>query len=103
MSLPNVWSCVLRHRASFRRRVRITALALGILLFWGTAAEAQFTIMPLGDSYTWGAAGFSGETVPGGYRTRLGTGQPDLSRPAGQGHQPLHRRSRPLAGRAGAL
>ena len=70
MSLLNVWSRVLRCRASFRRRVRITALALGILLFWGTAAEAQFTIMPLGDSITWGAADFSG-AGSGGYRPRL--------------------------------
>ena len=70
MSLPNVLSRVLRRRASFRRRVRITALALGILLFWGTAAEAQFTIMPLGDSITWGAADFSG-AGSGGYRPRL--------------------------------
>jgi hypothetical protein len=41
--------------------------ALAILLFWGAAAEAQLTIMPLGDSLT---HGFS---VPGGYRTRLYT------------------------------
>jgi hypothetical protein len=70
MSLPNVWNRVLRGSASFRRRVRITALAFGILLFWGAAAEAQLTIMPLGDSITVGYASFT-EYVPGGYRTRL--------------------------------
>src|SRR5438128_4049545 len=68
MSLPNVWTRVLR--ASFRRRVRIAALALGILLFWAAVAEADFTVMPLGDSITWGAADFSG-AGSGGYRPRL--------------------------------
>ena len=43
---------------------------LGILLCWGAVAEADFTIMPLGASTTYGgAAGF--DIVPGGYRTRL--------------------------------
>ena len=41
--------------------------ALGVLLFWGAAAEADLTIMPLGDSITYGNG------VPGGYRTRLYT------------------------------
>jgi lysophospholipase L1-like esterase len=45
--------------------VRNIGLALVILLFWGAAAEADFTIMPLGDSLTYGNG------VPGGYRTRL--------------------------------
>ena len=43
---------------------------LGILLFWGAAAEADFTIMPLGDSVTYGGAP-GGSIVPGGYRTQL--------------------------------
>src|SRR5712692_3908966 len=38
---------------------------LGILLCWGAVAEADFTIMPLGDSITYGFP------VPGGYRNRL--------------------------------
>jgi lysophospholipase L1-like esterase len=41
--------------------------ALAILLFWGAAAEADFTIMPLGDSLAYGIG------VAGGYRTRLYT------------------------------
>jgi hypothetical protein len=46
--------------------------ALGILLLWGAAAQADLTIMPLGDSVTWGGApGY--DIVPGGYRTRLYT------------------------------
>jgi hypothetical protein len=56
--------------------VRITAIALGILLFWGAAAEAQFTIMPLGASDTVGYASFT-EVVPGGYRTQLYSGLHD--------------------------
>src|SRR5215831_3934609 len=44
--------------------------ALGILLLWGAAARADLTIMPLGDSITYGAKSFT-ELVPGGYRTRL--------------------------------
>lgn len=43
--------------------------ALGILLFCGAAAEADFTIMPLGDSITFGSQ--SQGDIPGGYRTRL--------------------------------
>jgi hypothetical protein len=39
--------------------------ALGILLFCGTAAKADFSIMPLGASFA------NGDGVPGGYRTRL--------------------------------
>src|SRR5690242_9750860 len=46
--------------------------ALGILLVWEAAADADLTIMPLGGSVTWGGApGF--DIVPGGYRTRLYT------------------------------
>jgi hypothetical protein len=41
--------------------------ALGILLLGGADAQADLTIMPLGDSLT------HGYTVPGGYRTRLYT------------------------------
>jgi hypothetical protein len=41
--------------------------ALGILLLCGPAAQADLTIMPLGDSITYG----SGGPIPGGYRTRL--------------------------------
>jgi lysophospholipase L1-like esterase len=40
-----------------------------MLLFWGAAAEAQLTIMPLGDSLTYG--GRPDSPVPGGDRTRL--------------------------------
>jgi hypothetical protein len=47
-------------------------LALAILLFCGAAAEADFTIMPLGASNTEGLAnGYTGEFIPGGYRARL--------------------------------
>jgi hypothetical protein len=49
-------------------RRRITTLALGILLFCGAAAEAQFTIMPLGDSMTYGASFIPTDNVPGSYR-----------------------------------
>jgi lysophospholipase L1-like esterase len=49
--------------------MRSTALALGILLFWGAATWADFTIMPLGDSITYGSQ--SQADIPGGYRTRL--------------------------------
>jgi hypothetical protein len=50
------------------RRIRTsTPVALVVLLFWGAAAEAQLTIMPLGASETWGYP------VPGGYRARLYT------------------------------
>src|SRR5260370_25269395 len=46
--------------------------AFCILVFCGTAAEADFTIMPLGDSITLGLANqITGEQAPGGYRTRL--------------------------------
>jgi lysophospholipase L1-like esterase len=45
--------------------------AFSILLFWGAAAQADFTIMPLGDSITYG--GYPGMVVPGGYRDRLYT------------------------------
>jgi hypothetical protein len=52
--------------------MRSIGLALGLLLFWGAAAQADLTIMPLGDSVTWGGApGY--DIVPGGYRTRLYT------------------------------
>jgi hypothetical protein len=78
---------------------------LGILLFWAAAAEADFTIMPLGDSITYGSQ--SGGPVPGGYRTRLysdlhdagysftfvGTSTENSSRPltqAGQTHHEGH-------------
>jgi lysophospholipase L1-like esterase len=45
---------------------------LGILLSWGTVAEADFTIMPLGDSITYGTGNsLAGQNIPGGYRTRL--------------------------------
>jgi lysophospholipase L1-like esterase len=48
--------------------------ALGILLFWGAAAQADFTIMPLGDSVTYGNnAAIAPGGVPGGYRTHLYT------------------------------
>jgi lysophospholipase L1-like esterase len=50
--------------------MRSIALALSLLLFCGATAEADLTIMPLGDSITWG--GYPGlSTSPGGYRTRL--------------------------------
>src|SRR5262249_58493540 len=52
-----------------RRTRTSTTVAFVILLFWGAAAEAQLTIMPLGDSITYGDT-FSGP-IPGGYRTRL--------------------------------
>jgi lysophospholipase L1-like esterase len=52
-----------------RRTRTSTPLAFIILLFWGAAAEAQLTIMPLGDSITYGDT-FNGP-VPGGYRTHL--------------------------------
>jgi lysophospholipase L1-like esterase len=55
------------------KRVRcpfIIVGALNLLLFGGAAVEAEFTIMPLGDSIT------HGYTVAGGYRPRLYT---DLS------------------------
>jgi len=42
---------------------------LGILLYWGAIAEADLTIMPLGDSITYGDT-FNGP-IPGGYRTQL--------------------------------
>src|SRR5262245_50352644 len=42
--------------------------ALGILLSCGAAAQADLTIMPLGDSITYGLGG-----TPGGYRDRLYT------------------------------
>ena len=46
-------------------------VALGSFLHpWGAPAQADFTIMPLGDSITWGGSRIS-FTVPGGYRTRL--------------------------------
>ena len=41
---------------------------LGFLLSCSAVTQADFTIMPLGDSIT------DGYTVPGGYRTRLFTG-----------------------------
>jgi hypothetical protein len=48
--------------------------AFGVLLFWRAAAQADFTIMPLGDSTTWGGAPSPPYViVPGGYRTRLYT------------------------------
>jgi hypothetical protein len=43
--------------------------ALGVLLFCGATAKADLTIMPLGDSLTYG--GRLDSPVPGGYRTRL--------------------------------
>ena len=57
---------------SRRGALRNTAVALSIVLFGAAAARADLTIMPLGDSVTWGGAnGF--DIVPGGYRTRLYT------------------------------
>src|SRR5437899_10567344 len=48
----------------------VVLAALGILLGCEAVAEADFTIMPLGASTTYGGAqGF--DIVPGGYRTRL--------------------------------
>jgi hypothetical protein len=49
--------------------LRIAALALGVLLFWGAVAKADFTIMPLGDSITYGDTFYG--PIPGGYRTQL--------------------------------
>jgi lysophospholipase L1-like esterase len=45
--------------------------ALGILLLCGAASKADFTIMPLGDSITYGYGPVYPQTIPGGYRTRL--------------------------------
>jgi hypothetical protein len=83
MSLANVYylltesrrsasdgTCPKKRSGKPSRIVRITALAFGMLLFWGAAAEAQLTIMPLGDSITDGAKSYT-EWVPGGYRTHL--------------------------------
>src|SRR6516225_1585036 len=46
--------------------------ALAVFLFGKAATLADFTIMPLGDSVTFGSGNF-GQGVPGGYRTRLYT------------------------------
>jgi lysophospholipase L1-like esterase len=52
--------------------MRSIGLALSLLLCCAANAEADLTIMPLGDSITWG--GYPGlSTSPGGYRTRLYT------------------------------
>jgi len=44
--------------------------ALGILLLCGASAKADLTIMPLGDSITYGVGEYP-QNVLGGYRTRL--------------------------------
>jgi hypothetical protein len=44
----------------------VALLALGVLLSSTGTVKADFTIMPLGDSITWGSGG-----VPGGYRMHL--------------------------------
>jgi acyl-CoA thioesterase I len=52
-----------------------STLALGMLLLGSSGAEADSvpTIMPLGDSITYGGAPSFSTPVPGGYRTRLYT------------------------------
>jgi hypothetical protein len=83
MSHTNVWSrlkALLPSRGkvpSVQRAFEIscrtrttTPVAFVILLIWGAAAEAQLTIMPLGDSITVGNTLGPG-VVPGGYRDRL--------------------------------
>jgi lysophospholipase L1-like esterase len=85
-----------------------SAVVLGvlcILAFGGTAAAADLTIMPLGDSITLGLGNqITGELVPGGYRTRLysdlhdagfsftfvGTSTDNPSPPLSQGGQTHH-------------
>src|SRR5438445_10398749 len=59
-------------RSSSMKRFLCGLVVLALVLFWGAAAEADLTIMPLGDSTTWGGAPVPPYVlVPGGYRTRL--------------------------------
>src|SRR5689334_17727296 len=59
----------IRHRVPRNFRTlnlfHCAAFAGAVVLLWGAAAQADITIMPLGDSIT------HGYTVAGGYRTRL--------------------------------
>jgi hypothetical protein len=65
-------ACAKARSDTAPQTLRSIGLALSLLLFWGAAARADLTIMPLGASPTWGGA-YGYDIVPGGYRTRLYT------------------------------
>jgi lysophospholipase L1-like esterase len=71
--LDTLWNnCQTKGARTPPHNARSTALALSILFLWTFAAQADFTIMPLGASVTEGLG--NGDTLqflPGGYRTRL--------------------------------